>query len=124
MPRSLWKLTQVVKGCATGMEDAAALAECVSRAKSCNDLPQLLRVCEEIRRPRVELIKRAAAMLGKVWQMPDGPGQEQRDERMRATPIYSTEGWDGNPINTVPSGPQDPLYQPWVMSHDAVAYVS
>ncbi|KAF4451657.1 FAD/NAD(P)-binding domain-containing protein [Fusarium austroafricanum] len=79
----------VEQGCAVVMEDVATLAECVARVKATNDLPQLLRTCEDIRRPRSELISRTAAIVGKIWQIPDGPGQERHDERMRQAPLYS-----------------------------------
>lgn len=55
-----------------GIEDGAALAEILERATNIQDTKRLLPAFETIHKPRAELIASASAMLGKMWQMPDG----------------------------------------------------
>lgn len=55
--------------------------------------------------------------------MPDGEAQEQRDERMKAMPIWDAKTWDGTHVDEVPGSLRDPKYQTWVMGHDTIAFV-
>jgi hypothetical protein len=63
-------------------------------------------------------------MLGKMWQMPDGEAQQQRDERMKAMPIWDAKTWDGTHVDEIPGSLRDPKYQTWVISYDTRAFVS
>jgi salicylate hydroxylase len=58
-----------------------------------------------------------------MWQMPDGEAQQQRDERMKALPIWDTNTWDGTHVDEDPGSLRDPKYQTWVMGHDTIAFV-
>jgi salicylate hydroxylase len=108
-----------------GIEDGAALAETLERAVNAEDIKRVLPAFETIRKPRAELIANASAMLGKMWQMPDGEAQEQRDARMKAMPIWDAKTWDGSHVDEIPvQGLRDPKYQTWAMGHDTVAFVS
>jgi salicylate hydroxylase len=107
-----------------GIEDGAALTETLERATNTEDIKRVLPAFEKIRKPRAELITSASAMLGKMWQMPDGEAQQQRDERMKAMPIWDANTWDGTHVDEVPKFLRDPKYQTWVMGHDTVAFVS
>ena len=107
-----------------GIEDGAALAETLERASAAKDIKRVLPAFETIRKPRAELIASASAILGKMWQMPDGEAQQQRDERMKAMPIWDAKTWDGTHVDEVPGSLRDPNYQTWVMGHDTVAFVS
>jgi salicylate hydroxylase len=106
-----------------GIEDGAALAETLERATNTEDIKQVLPAFEKIRKPRAELIASASAMLGKMWQMPDGEAQQQRDERMKEMPIWDANTWDGTHVDEVPGSLRDPKYQTWVMGHDTIAFV-
>jgi len=106
-----------------GIEDGAALAETLERATDAEDIKRVLPAFETIRKSRAELIASASAILGKMWQMPDGEAQRQRDERMKATPIWDASTWDGTHVDEVPGSMRDPKYQTWVMGHDTVAFV-
>lgn len=106
-----------------GIEDGAALAETLERATNTEDIKRVLPAFEKIRKPRAELIANASAMLGKMWQMPDGEAQQQRDERMKAMPIWDAKTWDGTHVDEVPGSLRDPKYQTWVMGHDTIAFV-
>ena len=112
------------QGCSSGMEDSGVLSECISYAKTIEDIPSLLKTYESLRRPRVELIQGTSAFLGKLWSLPDGEQQQQRDENMRKIQPYYAGAWDGKPIETIPTGLRDPNYSPWLMAYDAVESVS
>ena len=106
-----------------GIEDGAALAETLERATNTEDIMRVLPAFETIRKPRAELIASASATLGKMWQMPDGEAQQQRDERMKATPIWDAKTWDGTHVDEIPGSLRDPKYQTWVMGYDTIAFV-
>ena len=55
--------------------------------------------------------------------MPDGEAQQQRDERMKATPIWDAKTWDGTHVDEIPGSLRDPKYQTWVMGYDTIAFV-
>ncbi|KAN0104053.1 FAD/NAD(P)-binding domain containing protein [Hyaloscypha variabilis] len=112
------------QGAAMGIEDGAALAETLGRATNAEDIKRVLPAFEKIRKPRAELIAIASAMLGKIWQMPDGEAQQQRDERMKAMPIWDAKTWDGSYIDDVPGSLRDPNYQSWVMGHDTIIFTN
>lgn len=107
-----------------GIEDGASLAETLERATDRQDIKRVLPAFETIRKPRAEMIASASAMLGRIWQMPDGVAQQQRDERMKAVPIWDAKIWDGIHVDEIPGSLMDPKYQAWVMGHDTVAFVS
>ncbi|KAI9745685.1 MAG: hypothetical protein M1818_001219 [Claussenomyces sp. TS43310] len=112
------------QGAAMGVEDGAALAETLERATSAADIKRVLPAFEKIRKPRAELIASASAMLGKMWQMSDGEAQQQRDERMKAMPIWDAKSWDGSHVDDVPGSMRDPTYQTWVMGHDTAGFTN
>ena len=72
------------QGSAMAIEDAAVLAECLSRFSTPEDLPAAAQAYQAIRRPRVEQVQRIARGNGAMWVLPDGPEQEARDKRARA----------------------------------------
>jgi salicylate hydroxylase len=88
------------------------------------DIKRVLPDFAQIRKPRAELIANASARLGKMWKMPDGEAQQQRDSRMKAMPIWDAKSWDGTHVDEIPAqGLRDPKYQTWVMGHDTIAFV-
>ena len=106
-----------------GIEDGAALAETLERATNTEDIKRVLPAFEKIRKPRAELIASASAMLGKIWQMPDGEAQQQRDERMKAMPIWDAKTWNGTHADEIPGSLRDRKHQAWVMVYDTIAFV-
>jgi salicylate hydroxylase len=104
----------LAQGAATSIEDGAALAECLDRAKDINDVPTLLRVFQAIRKPRCEIIQKGSLANGEIWHMPDGPEQEQRDRDMKEIDKKSKN----------PNQWSDESFQPWLFGYDTVAEVS
>ncbi len=94
-----------------GIEDGAALAEILERATSREDIKRMLPALKIVRKPRAELIASTSAMLGKIWQMPDGEAQQQRHDRMKAMPIWDAKTWDGTHVDEIPGSLRDPKYQ-------------
>lgn len=106
------------------MEDAAALGECLARAKDTSDIPRALQTFEAIRKPRTTLMLAFAQMIAHTWTLPDGEEQRQRDENLRTRPLFSAEGWDGKHIDQVPETPKDPLFFAWMLGYDVIDFVS
>jgi salicylate hydroxylase len=69
-----------LKGAAQGIEDAAVLGECLSRATSIDEVPSFVKAYETIRKPRAERVKAISLGNSKVYAYPDGPEQEARDK--------------------------------------------
>lgn len=90
------------------------------------DIKPVLKAFENIRKLRAALIASTSAMLGKMWQMPDGSVQKERDERMKKMPMWEKGGadWEKGGGDGVPGGLRDPRYQSWVMGFDVVDFVS
>jgi salicylate hydroxylase len=67
------------------VEDAAALAECLSHITGDSATPSLrtaLTVFEKTRQPRTKAIQEASLQAGNILHLPDGPEQEARDAAM------------------------------------------
>jgi salicylate hydroxylase len=103
----------LAQGAATSIEDGAALAECLDRAKDINDVPTLLRAFQAIRKPRCETIQKGSLANGEIWHMPDGPEQEQRDRDMKEIGKKSKN----------PNQWSDESFQPWLFGYDTVKEV-
>jgi salicylate hydroxylase len=104
----------LAQGAATSIEDGAALAECLDRAKDINDVPALLRAFQAIRKPRCEIIQKGSLANGEIWHMSDGPEQEQRDRDMKEIGKKSKN----------PNQWSDESFQPWLFGYDTVKEVS
>ena len=119
----------LAQGAAQAIEDGAALAECLERAKAPEDLPKLLKAFEAIRKPRCEKVQEGARQNGNNWHMPDGPEQEQRDKAMKQESYAehrervqedSTEAvHDANPNIW-----SDEDFQPWLFGHNVFEYTN
>ena len=68
------------QGAASAVEDGACLAECISRARSVQDIPAVLRAYEKLRKPRTEKIKQSAEASGNYKILEEGPAQRRRDK--------------------------------------------
>lgn len=109
----------MAQGAAMAIEDAVTLAECLDRARDADKIPALMEHFLNIRRDRCYLILDGARNNGAIWHLPDGPQQQERDERMRCGPQkqVSDEGAEN------PNKWSDPKFQPWMFGYDAYAQV-
>lgn len=71
------------QGATQSLEDAACLGECINAAKSTEDISAVLAIYEKQRRNRVHAVAASAKGNMKEFTMPDGPGQEKRDQKLR-----------------------------------------
>ncbi len=65
------------------LEDAAALAEALSRLRSLEYLRRLTRLYEKFRKPRIARVASIAKGNGKSWMLRDGLEQLARESRFR-----------------------------------------
>lgn len=112
------------QGGGLAIEDAASVAECLSRARSVDDIPRLLHIFETIRRPRTEMVQNLGrAMKGSMF-LPDGPEQQARDKRLATFKAWQyNEPWDGKHVDEIPKSINAPNYAAWSSGHDAILYV-
>lgn len=101
----------VAQGGAQCIEDAGVLAECLARVHSRSELPELMQIYTDLRKPRAEKVQRLAAANTGFLKLPDGPAQRRRDTML----AKSLEA-------TYDSGLEDKAErnQDWLYSYDAV----
>ncbi|PMD59614.1 FAD/NAD(P)-binding domain-containing protein [Hyaloscypha bicolor E] len=112
------------QGHAMAIEDSAALSLCLARCTSTSSIPRALHAFEAIRKPRTTVLGKYSEHNARIWQLPDGPEQRERDERSRKSPFFIAPDWDGRHVDEVPGIPPDPLFFPYMLAHDVVAFVS
>jgi salicylate hydroxylase len=71
----------MAQGAAQAVEDGATLTACLLRADG-TDIPEALRLYEELRLPRASKIQGLSAANKIRFHLPDGPEQEERDAQM------------------------------------------
>ena len=99
------------------VEDGAVLAECLSRAKTVDEIPKAAKAYASIRKLRAEKVKNMAEESGIEKHLPDGEKQRQRDADMKMVM---------NTIQTkIPAkGEKNAHPSYWMMGHDVVGHVS
>lgn len=107
------QITDSMTGAAMAVEDAAALREALSHAKSRKQIPQVLAIFEKVRAKRASQMQQASAINGKLWHFADGPEQEARD-------LFMRDEIEGNPIHESANQWSDPTTQAWAYGYDAV----
>ena len=70
----------MAQGAAQAVEDGATLTACLLRDRE--DIPEALRLYEELRLPRASKIQGLSAANKIRFHLPDGPEQQERDEQM------------------------------------------
>lgn len=98
------------------LEDAAVLGECLSRITSTSAASKqnALRVYEQCRKSRTEMIVQRGNIQQRLYHLHDGPEQEDRDGKMRMAPTPPGEAlaW------------RDPAFAPGLLGYEFVRYVS
>ena len=94
------------------IEDAAALAEALSKIHSKDELSIAVKVFEAVRVKRSNQMQEASLINSKLWHFPDGPVQKVRDEAMQP----ETEG---RHFDESPNQWSDPVTQAWCYGYDA-----
>lgn len=114
-------LPYMSQGAAMAVEDAAVLAECISRAQNVDALSRLLKEYEKIRSERCYTIREGAREHGEIWKLPDGPEQEKRDRLMGAQ--ASNGDADRDELEN-PNKWSDKKFSHWLFGYDAYEVVS
>lgn len=106
------------------LEDAATLAECLDRANSTGDIPDMLNAFQEIRQPRCKRVQEWSAIKGHRATLPDGPEQEERDKKLKSSNAWvEADSWDKRHIDEVPEH-ESSNWKAWLSGHNAVQFVS
>ena len=96
------------------MEDAALIAHLTKDVTSASELPKALQTYERIRGPRFQTVCMQALNNSRLWGIPDGEKQVQRDEQARKQYFESPEARSSYTLS-------DPLWQQWLWGYDVTA---
>ncbi|KAK2011568.1 FAD/NAD(P)-binding domain-containing protein [Colletotrichum eremochloae] len=83
----------LAQGAAQAFEDAGVLGAIFSQSVSRDQIPDALRVFEEVRKPRASDIRRRTLDQKAMFALADGPDQKERDEYLRAGGDYGLFEW-------------------------------
>jgi salicylate hydroxylase len=77
-------VNHMAQGAATSMEDGAFLAKCIAKVVQGKlPLDEAVRIYEKERMPKAYAKQQVSFLNGAIWQLPDGPEQEARDNAMK-----------------------------------------
>jgi salicylate hydroxylase len=92
-----------------GLESASVLVSVLTKARGHGEIGTALGVYQELRKERAARIIRASLKNGRLWQLPNGPLQHERDREL----LYDT------PSAGFPNLLADPYFQEWLWGFDA-----
>jgi salicylate hydroxylase len=105
-------LPYLAQGANSAVEDGAVLGLLLGHMQTRSQLPQALRMYQQLRKARGEAIVRETFEQRKSFHMPDGPAQQARDQ------IFLSQL--GKPLKgAFPSRWTCPEVQPWLYGYDA-----
>ena len=85
-----------------GIEDAGALSTFLGKMGEKSQLPEMIRLYEDIRKPRALELRRLSTAFKELYTLLDGPEQQARDDALRSGEPY--DGW--------PNFMSDPVLKP------------
>ncbi|KAL9082952.1 MAG: hypothetical protein Q9165_008715 [Trypethelium subeluteriae] len=83
----------LAQGAAQAFEDAGVLGAIFSQSVKRDQIPDALRVFEEVRRPRASDVRHRTLEQKAMFAHPNGPDQEERDAKLRAGADYELFEW-------------------------------
>ena len=81
------------QGAAQAFEDAGVLGAIFSQSVGRDQIPDALRVFEEVRKPRASDVRHRTLDQKAMFALPNGPDQEERDVYLRAGADYGLFQW-------------------------------
>lgn len=103
------------QGACQALEDAVSLGVCMSAVHSRADIPRSMHIWNEVRQQRMESVRRYASGNQQFLTMPDGPGQQKRDQVL----AMSTAAWKKELVELGEEGYKNkPKVQPESQSGD------
>jgi len=103
-------LPYLAQGAAISVEDGGVLGGLLGKIRSKSDVPRVLAIYEQLRRPRTSAVVLGSTKQRHIFHMHDGPEQEERDRIM---------------LSQHPPGPghpnqwADPVMQEFLFGYDA-----
>ncbi|KAJ5679523.1 hypothetical protein N7462_007767 [Penicillium macrosclerotiorum] len=83
----------LAQGAAQAFEDAGVLGGIFSQSVRHDQIPDALRVFEEVRKPRASDVRHHTLKQKAMFALSDGPEQEERDARLRAGEDFALFEW-------------------------------
>ncbi|KAK7749333.1 hypothetical protein SLS62_008184 [Diatrype stigma] len=83
----------LAQGAAQAFEDAGVLGGIFEQAVERDQIPDALRVFEEVRRPRASDVRHRTLDQKAMFALADGPDQEERDAKLRGGTDYELFKW-------------------------------
>lgn len=74
------------------IEDAAVLGNLLSRISHISQLRPLLKAYEDLRLPRTATVQESSRLNQRIFHLPDGPEQRERDDNMRKAMALELSG--------------------------------
>ena len=81
------------QGASQAFEDAGVLGAIFSQSVGRDQIPDALRVFEEVRKPRASNVRHRTLEQKAMFSLADGPAQEERDAKLRAGADYELFRW-------------------------------
>jgi salicylate hydroxylase len=80
------------QGAAMAIEDGAVLGNLLSRISHMSQLGPLLQAYQDLRLPRTAAVQESSRLNQRIFHLPDGPEQRDRDESMRRAMALELSG--------------------------------
>ncbi|OAL54678.1 FAD/NAD(P)-binding domain-containing protein [Pyrenochaeta sp. DS3sAY3a] len=109
-------LPYLAQGAGSSLEDGAALGVLLSTANRRQDLPEILKLYEQLRKPRSSALQERSKVQRHINHLPNGPEQRARDTLLK-------QQFD-EPLPGYPFYWLDPTQQSFVYSYDVYEEVS
>ena len=121
-------LPYLAQGAAQAIEDAAVLGPCLERASCSAEIPRMMAMYEQLRKPRADRIVAASNENGEIFHMVDETEQKRRNEAMAKGSLYIM----GTEVDEVKAEERQNLrmelasgrFHTWLFEFDAIADVS
>ena len=73
------------------IEDAAVLGNLLSRISDISQLGPLLKAYQDLRLPRTAMVQESSRANQRVFHLPDGPEQRERDEKLKPSTLEASD---------------------------------